>query len=68
MPGLYSEDSPHPLFELNYPQAYVSQLASVPEQALSNAGVKIAVIGCGDWQLIENYKSTYLTHHVFVSS
>ncbi|KAI5120579.1 hypothetical protein M0805_002529 [Coniferiporia weirii] len=37
-------------------QAYVSQLATVPEKALSDAGVKLAIIGCGEWQLIDNYK------------
>ncbi|KAH8111977.1 AhpC/TSA antioxidant enzyme-domain-containing protein [Phellopilus nigrolimitatus] len=37
-------------------QAYVSQLAAVSEKSLSEVGVKIVVIGCGEWQLIDNYK------------
>ncbi|ETW86562.1 hypothetical protein HETIRDRAFT_307693 [Heterobasidion irregulare TC 32-1] len=37
---------------------YVSQLASVRQDALKDAGVKIVVVGCGEWKLIDNYKET----------
>ncbi|PAV22926.1 hypothetical protein PNOK_0288300 [Pyrrhoderma noxium] len=37
-------------------QAYVSQLAQVPRNALEGVNVKLVVIGCGDWNLIDNYK------------
>ncbi|KAN0107714.1 AhpC/TSA antioxidant enzyme domain containing protein [Russula decolorans] len=35
---------------------YVSQLTTVREDALKEASTKIALVGCGDWKLIENYK------------
>ncbi|KAJ7772059.1 AhpC/TSA antioxidant enzyme-domain-containing protein [Mycena maculata] len=34
---------------------YVGQLAAVPQAALESAGTRIVVIGCGEWQPIENY-------------
>jgi hypothetical protein len=39
------------------PQQYVSQLATVREDALKEASTQLALVGCGDWKLIENYKS-----------
>ncbi|KAI0049926.1 hypothetical protein FA95DRAFT_1514890 [Auriscalpium vulgare] len=36
---------------------YVSQLTTVRKEALEEAGVKIALVGCGEWKLIENYKN-----------
>ncbi|KAI0278149.1 hypothetical protein BGY98DRAFT_917368 [Russula aff. rugulosa BPL654] len=35
---------------------YVSQLTTVREDALKETSTKIALVGCGDWKLIENYK------------
>ncbi|KAF8486666.1 AhpC/TSA antioxidant enzyme-domain-containing protein [Russula emetica] len=35
---------------------YVSQLTTVREDALREASTKIALVGCGDWKPIENYK------------
>ncbi|TFY73429.1 hypothetical protein EWM64_g10583, partial [Hericium alpestre] len=35
---------------------YVAQIAQVPQDALKNASVNIAVMGCGEWKLIQNYK------------
>jgi len=35
---------------------YVSQLATVREDALKEASTQLALVGCGDWKLIENYK------------
>jgi len=47
-------------------QAYVSQFSGVPSDALTKAGVKLVVIGCGDWQLIDNYKKvTGFTGDIF---
>ncbi|KAJ8521997.1 hypothetical protein ONZ45_g1349 [Pleurotus djamor] len=34
---------------------YVQQLASVKQEALSKAEVKLVVIGCGEWQAIKPY-------------
>ena len=39
------------------PQQYVSQLTTVREDALNDASTKMALVGCGDWKLIENYRS-----------
>ena len=39
-------------------QEYVAQLAAVPSQVLEGEKTKIVIIGCGEWQLIENYKSS----------
>ncbi|KDQ20347.1 hypothetical protein BOTBODRAFT_632932 [Botryobasidium botryosum FD-172 SS1] len=39
-------------------KAYVTQLAEIPASTLSEAGVKIAVVGCGDYSLITDYKKT----------
>jgi len=43
------------------PQQYASQLATVQEEALKEASShwQMALVGCGDWKLIENYKSTF---------
>ncbi|KAF8481544.1 hypothetical protein DFH94DRAFT_628877, partial [Russula ochroleuca] len=35
---------------------YVSQLTTVREDALKEAPAKMALVGCGDWGLIETYK------------
>jgi len=35
---------------------YVSQLATVRQDALEAASTKLVIIGCGDWSLIENYQ------------
>jgi len=39
-------------------QAYVTQLAEIPTSTLNEAGVKIAVVGCGDYSLITDYKAS----------
>ncbi|KAH9926481.1 AhpC/TSA antioxidant enzyme-domain-containing protein [Fomitopsis serialis] len=39
-------------------QQYVMQLAEVPQESLQQAGVRLVVIGCGDWQPIQNYCDT----------
>ncbi|KAI0030974.1 AhpC/TSA antioxidant enzyme-domain-containing protein [Vararia minispora EC-137] len=36
---------------------YVSALAKVRPEALNDVGVKIVLIGCGKWNLIQNYKA-----------
>lgn len=36
-------------------QGYVEHLARVSEEALETAGVKIVVIGCGEWNPIKSY-------------
>ncbi|KAG6915938.1 hypothetical protein DXG01_009204 [Tephrocybe rancida] len=36
-------------------QMFVEQLAAIPESTLSNNGIRIAVVGCGDWQPIQSY-------------
>ncbi|KAI0636624.1 AhpC/TSA antioxidant enzyme-domain-containing protein [Trametes polyzona] len=36
-------------------QQYVVQLASVRKDALEQAGVRLVVVGCGDWRLIKHY-------------
>ncbi|KAI0066751.1 hypothetical protein BV25DRAFT_1868301 [Artomyces pyxidatus] len=36
---------------------FVSQLTTVKKDALEAASTKIVLVGCGDWKLIENYKS-----------
>jgi hypothetical protein len=42
-------------------QDYVTQLATVREETLKEAGTKIVVIGCGDWQPIASYASAYFS-------
>ncbi|EMD31125.1 hypothetical protein CERSUDRAFT_69555 [Gelatoporia subvermispora B] len=37
---------------------YVMQLASVPKESLEQAGVKVVIVGCGEWSLIKNYCET----------
>lgn len=49
----------HTLRLTHTPQQYVSQLATVREDALKEASTRMALVGCGDWKLIENYKSTF---------
>ncbi|KAH9830416.1 AhpC/TSA antioxidant enzyme-domain-containing protein [Rhodofomes roseus] len=39
-------------------QQYVMQLAGVSQESLQQAGVHLVVIGCGDWQPIQNYCET----------
>jgi len=38
-------------------QNFVAQLADIPKDILEKAGVKIIVIGCGEYPLITNYKN-----------
>ncbi|KAF8887384.1 AhpC/TSA antioxidant enzyme-domain-containing protein [Infundibulicybe gibba] len=38
--------------------SYVQQLVSVPRSALEEAGTKIIVIGCGEWNPIQTYAET----------
>lgn len=51
-------------------QQYVMQLAQVKPESLQQAGVRLVVIGCGEWQPIQNYRgaSTLLSFstHFFV--
>jgi len=35
---------------------YVSHLTTVREDSLKEASARMALVGCGDWTLIENYK------------
>ncbi|KAL5536151.1 CCT3 [Sanghuangporus sanghuang] len=44
-------------------QAYVSQLAAVPETKLVESNVQLVIIGCGEWELIDDYKSLYVRVH-----
>ncbi|TFK19670.1 hypothetical protein FA15DRAFT_708771 [Coprinopsis marcescibilis] len=39
-------------------QLYVENLAKVPEEALSKAGTRIVVVGCGEWSPIKFYQET----------
>jgi len=39
-------------------QAYVEHLATVREEALEEAGTKIVVIGCGEWNVLKTYAET----------
>ncbi|EPS97807.1 hypothetical protein FOMPIDRAFT_1127810 [Fomitopsis schrenkii] len=39
-------------------QQYVIQFAQVKPESLQQAGVRIVVIGCGEWQPIQNYRET----------
>jgi len=39
-------------------QAYVTQLASVPKEALVAANTHLVIIGCGEWKAIRGYKET----------
>ncbi|KDR86128.1 hypothetical protein GALMADRAFT_54116 [Galerina marginata CBS 339.88] len=39
-------------------QLYVENLAAIPQAALDQAGVKIVVVGCGDYQPIASYAET----------
>ena len=41
------------------PQAYVSQLAQVQDEVLEKAGVKVLVIGCGNYQPIKQYQRAF---------
>ncbi|KAJ7270056.1 AhpC/TSA antioxidant enzyme-domain-containing protein [Mycena haematopus] len=50
-------------------QLLVEQLAAVPEAALEAAGVKIVVIGCGDFRGLANYKeNTGFNGSIFADS
>ncbi|KZT43702.1 hypothetical protein SISSUDRAFT_1039573 [Sistotremastrum suecicum HHB10207 ss-3] len=44
-------------------QGYVKALGQVSEDDLRSANLKIVVIGCGEWHLIENYKKTTSCGH-----
>ncbi|TDL19363.1 hypothetical protein BD410DRAFT_792170 [Rickenella mellea] len=47
-------------------QDYVTQLASVSPDALNSANTKIVVIGCGEWELIDQYhKDTGFTGPIY---
>ena len=60
LPGaLESFISPGGCVPMNGYQEYVSQLSTVRPEALEQAGTKIVVIGCGDWQLINNYRGVH---------
>ena len=37
------------------------QLAQVKHEALQEAGVRLVVIGCGEWQPIQNYCGMYIS-------
>ncbi|PVG01731.1 hypothetical protein CPB86DRAFT_781105 [Serendipita vermifera] len=37
-------------------QAYVEELGKIPKASLDAAGTRIAVIGCGDWSVVKDYK------------
>ncbi|KAF8954544.1 AhpC/TSA antioxidant enzyme-domain-containing protein [Flammula alnicola] len=39
-------------------QAFVEQLATVPKEALEQAGTRIVLIGCGEYNVIESYTET----------
>jgi len=42
-------------------QAYVERLATISPTTLSHSGLKLVVIGCGDYQPIKSYAGmTYL--------
>ena len=41
------------------PQSYVMQLASIPRKELDDANVRLAVIGCGSWDVIPSYRGEY---------
>lgn len=40
-------------------QDYVMQLASVRKDALEQADIGLVVIGCGEWQAIEDYEGNF---------
>lgn len=42
-------------------QAYISHLASIPPDSLTNIGVRVVVIGCGEWDVIPFYKGVEKT-------
>jgi len=35
------------------------QLASIPRKELDDANVRLAVIGCGSWDVIPSYRGEY---------
>ena len=35
---------------------YISHLASIPVETFTNIGVRVVVIGCGEWDVIPYYK------------
>ena len=37
-------------------QAYISHLASIPLETFTKVGVRVVVIGCGEWDVIPFYK------------
>ncbi|KAL5508745.1 hypothetical protein ACEPAG_4724 [Sanghuangporus baumii] len=47
-------------------QAYVSQLAAVPGNKLAESNVQLVIIGCGEWELIDDYKkNTGFTGNIY---
>ncbi|KAL5494569.1 hypothetical protein ACEPAI_30 [Sanghuangporus weigelae] len=51
----------------NFPvQAYVSRLAAVPGTKLAESNVQLVIIGCGEWELIDDYKkNTGFTGNIY---
>lgn len=64
LPG--EESPPICAFIFNPRQAYVSQLAEVPQSVLDTSNVKIVVIGCGQWEPISRYSGTYVLKYTDV--
>ena len=42
--------------ELIVSQEYTALLASIPSENFTNIGVRVVVIGCGEWDVIPFYK------------
>lgn len=57
LPGVSCLITPHNIPNRR-PQEYVSQLSTVRPEALESASIKLVIIGCGDWLLINNYRGT----------
>ncbi|KAL5519655.1 hypothetical protein ACEPAH_1338 [Sanghuangporus vaninii] len=46
--------------------AYVSQLGAVPEYKFAESNVQLVIIGCGEWELINDYKkNTGFTGNIY---
>ena len=44
-------------------QAYISRLASIPPETFTNIGLRVIVIGCGEWDVIPFYKGAGRGRH-----
>ena len=44
--------------QLTVLQGYISRIASIPQESVTNIGVRVVVIGCGEWDAIQFYKGT----------